>query len=293
MLSTRHKSPVVVGLEDSKSGWSALEWAAAYAGPDAAEFVLVHAYPDIAGLPRCAWGDLDRELTAEAKSLASKAGSFLRDTAGPVVVTKVVVPHAPVPLLRDRSEGAWMVVVGRREPGGVLSKLVGSTSYSLAEHAAAPVVVVPESWTVQGRLALPVYVGLNGLDDDAAVSFAADLARLHGAPLIGVRVLPLTFVDDQVAPGDRERWLQEHRMGLQSSVRDGLDGLELDTDVEIEIELGRPADALLARADRAGVVVIGGRPRQRILPTPLGAISRTLLRHAACPVAIAHSLTEA
>jgi nucleotide-binding universal stress UspA family protein len=281
---------IVVGLDDSASARTALVWAATVAAGSGCPFTLVHGYPDVSGPPMWGWREISFELQGEARTLTDEAEQFLRASAGVAEVSRIVQPEPPAPLLRAASEGAAMVVVGRHGTGGVLDKLVGSTAYSVAEHADAPVVVVPESWTSGDRAGGPVVLGLDDAYDAAALAFAHRFAGLTGVKLVGVhasRAPALTAREDEKSALDE--WLAERRDWLQAELESRMGDLVDEVPIVAEVAVGSPVDVLLERARDASLVVIGGRRRHRRLPAPFGSVARALLHACPCPLAIAHS----
>ena len=161
------------------------------------------------------WREINLELKTEAKMLADEADAYLRASASITVVRRLLLPQSPYSLLLWASQGASMVVVGRGHPTGILDKLVGSTAYGLAEHAHAPVVVVPEGWPAGRTDQGPVVLGVDGYDD-AATTFAKEFSDLAGASLVEAHAnhSPATALLDRAATaslvviGGRQR----HRM---------------------------------------------------------------------------------
>ncbi len=148
-MSTRLSSgEVVVGVDTTVSGRTALEWAAAYAratraplravhvfGPDAVaptiwapEALPGIGYPAIAGT-----GDSTRsEIQLVFDSLPPSLGWRLEFYEGPIGHTLV-----------ERSESADLLVIGTREHTGVDRLLNGSVSHYCVKHAACPIIAVP------------------------------------------------------------------------------------------------------------------------------------------------------
>ena len=107
------------------------------------------------GLGECSgrkgrWGGRSGLEAADARS-RSAAESVLADAAARVraeadvdVLTELVEGDAAQALL-DRSARADLLVVGARGLGGFAGLLLGSVSQRCVQHAACPVVVVPQS----------------------------------------------------------------------------------------------------------------------------------------------------
>ncbi|WP_308284467.1 universal stress protein [Pseudonocardia oceani] len=159
-------------------------------------------------------------------------------------------------------------------------------SVALAMHAACPVVVArgPRS---SGTASLPVVVGVDGSStSESAVGFAYESAASRRVGLVAVHVWSDTVADAEVAVLlDREAIEDgEHRQLVE-----GLAGwAEKFPDVAVERVVIRdlPAHALLERAARAQLVVVGSRGRGEFAGLVLGSVSNALLHRAPCPVAV-------
>ncbi len=115
-----------------------------------------------------------------------------------------------------------------------------------------------------------------GLEDTASVAGAALVARTLAQRF----ELPLLFVH-VVEPGQRA--VDDVRSVL--SLRQAVDALAPASDVAWRVEVGHPADRLLAVADEHGAsfVVVGCHgPRASLL----GSISADVSRRASCPVVV-------
>ncbi len=140
----RSAKRIVVGVDASDQSRGAMRWAISFAQPgDTIE--LVHAW------------NLNAIGGLEAPHLNPStfevgANRLLRDTADEVfedeerqlfdIVFTAIHGHASGSLI-DRSEGADLLVVGRRGLGGFRSLLLGSVSGDVVQHAKCPVVVTP------------------------------------------------------------------------------------------------------------------------------------------------------
>lgn len=139
---------IVVGLDGSDEARCAAEWAAELAKASGAEVLAVHAVPMIsvvgAGYGFVAapeldqgWLDevhkaLDGEWSDPFRAADVPCRTFLRQGGAAVQIMDVA-----------DSEGADLVVAGRRGHGGFAELVLGSVSHQLAHHARVPLVVVP------------------------------------------------------------------------------------------------------------------------------------------------------
>jgi nucleotide-binding universal stress UspA family protein len=140
---------IVVGLDDSRDGLAALDWAvdeAVRRHEPLTVLSVVNELPlatpgfyaaDAAGHVH----DVRRSTGRWARRVTSESAGRTLD--GPGVPVHVRVPSGhPAKLLVEASRDASMVVVGRGV-GGIGRLLLGSVSTAVVHHAHCPVVVVP------------------------------------------------------------------------------------------------------------------------------------------------------
>jgi len=139
---------IVVGVDGSGHSRKALETAAAEAaahGVPLTVLVIHQAVRDVYG-SASHYGD-DAALTEKAKEAAQAETDQVLAAAGsqPASVTVTAVHGLPVDELVKASEGADMIVLGRRGMGGFVRLLMGSVSSQVAQHAQCPVLIVPSA----------------------------------------------------------------------------------------------------------------------------------------------------
>ena len=139
---------IVVGVDGSGHSRKALETAAAEAaahGVPLTVLVIHQAVRDVYG-SASHYGD-DAALTEKAKEAAQAETDQVLAAASsqPASVTVTAVHGLPVDELVKASEGADMVVLGRRGMGGFARLLMGSVSSQVAQHAQCPVLIVPSA----------------------------------------------------------------------------------------------------------------------------------------------------
>ncbi|MGH3179056.1 MAG: universal stress protein [Streptosporangiaceae bacterium] len=137
---------IVVGVDGSGHSRKALERAAAEAAAHGAPLtvlVIHQAVRDVYG-SASHYGD-DAALTEKAKEAAKAETDQVLAAAStkPGSVTVTAVHGLPVDELVKASEGADMIVLGRRGMGGFARMLMGSVSSQVAQHAQCPVLIVP------------------------------------------------------------------------------------------------------------------------------------------------------
>ena len=140
---------IVVGVDGSEHAERAVQWCAAHAAGLDAEVVVVHVVetpgygptmgPYGAGIP-----PLTEEEREEIRDLVARDWCKPLADAG-VAFRVTVMKGRPAPALIEvaRTEGAGLVVTGRRSRGGLAECVLGSTSHQLSHHADCPLVIVP------------------------------------------------------------------------------------------------------------------------------------------------------
>ncbi len=277
---TAEPRPVVVGVDGSPSSYAAAGYAAWLAETRDAPLHLLHGY-FTPSYGYAIMGIADPyELTSEQaiaegdQLLAELAQKLKLAHPGLRSIRATQVGSSPAPLLIEQSKTAQLTGVGCRGLGGFSELLLGSVSAQVAAHAHGPVIVVRPP----GNLTAPTTPVLAGYDgspsSQLALEFAASEALRRKAKLVVVHV----FADDPAAAEDL----------LVDAVRP-LSAAHPDLDVELRTVFGLQPDQVLASESRdAGLLVLGCRGRGGFAGVLLGSVSRTLVHHASCPVAVVH-----
>ncbi|MFI2281219.1 universal stress protein [Nocardia beijingensis] len=135
--------PVVLGVDGSPVGESAIAAAFAEAAARDAELVAVHVWSDwdasrFAGQS----GRLDAVREDVERAVLAERLAGWQEKYPSVRVTREVEMAAPGAHLLSRSKDAQLLVVGSRGRGGFAGMLLGSTANDLVQHASCPVMVV-------------------------------------------------------------------------------------------------------------------------------------------------------
>lgn len=271
---------IVVGTDGSANAGVALHWAVEEAGVHGAqvEAVLVWSLLD----QHHADGD-DRFDPGYDQVAAEAAVAAYAVVEANEVATRAVC-DLPVRALLEAGDTADMLVVGARGKGGFDGLLLGAVSERLVEQSSLPVVVIRASAPVRGGR---VVVGVDGSRTSRdALRWAAVEARARDADLDVVHgwrrsVLPASpWIGMYPDLGDLE---SAGREILDDVLADpALDGLR----VHAHLAHGTAGRALVERAEGAGLVVVGSRGLGRLSGALLGSVSRQVVHHAPCPVAV-------
>lgn len=275
---------IVVGTDGSENATTAMRWAAEEAAVHGASLaaVLVWSYLDQFHADGSTTFDPAYNEDAARAALAAWVTQTLGD-AGENVEQHVEL-DLPARALLDAGDAADLLVLGARGVGGFEGLLLGSVSERVAQLAKAPVAVVRAHAPVHnGR----VVVGVDGSERSLeALRWAAAEARARDAELDVVhawRVPMMTAPSIFSAVPDLSMLEEVGRTVLDAAVADA--GLA-DTRVRPHLTNASAAQALIDRADRAGLVVVGTRGQGRVTGALLGSVSRQLLHHAPCPVVV-------
>jgi nucleotide-binding universal stress UspA family protein len=286
-MSIRSERPIVVGIDGSDEALDAARWAAAEAVRRGTRVRLVSAVPwnSFRALgPLAMEADGGREETFRAaRELVERAAVEAARTLPADQVDYDVRDGTPAAVLSAVSEGASLLVVGDRGRGGFAGLLVGSVAVSVAAAGHCPVVVVRGA---AGPADAPVVVGVSGAaDGDAALGFAFEQAFERGVPLVAVRAW-----SDEV-PGAAAAFLNRPEIERHESalLEDALALWQRKfprVTVEQRLVVDRPAAALVTASVDAQLVVVGTRGHGERVGTLLGSVSRAVVHHAHCPVAV-------
>jgi nucleotide-binding universal stress UspA family protein len=141
----RHSSRVVVGLDGSAYGQTALEYALQHAASRQWHVTALLAWRAAslhgAGVALPMAADAGQALTRHAEQLEDWAGPLRERFPETDLATEAIPGHAAEVLI-DASDAAALVVVGSRGRGAFVGLLLGSVSQSVLHHAHCPVAVV-------------------------------------------------------------------------------------------------------------------------------------------------------
>lgn len=134
---------VVVGVDGSAEGGSAIAFAFAEASLRGAGLRAVHAWKGAAGGGPLSSVDTEERAEGERRLLAEALAGW-SERYPDVKVTEQVEQGHPVEVLKKASAHAELLVVGSRGRGGLTGLLLGSVSHSLLQHAVCPLVITAE-----------------------------------------------------------------------------------------------------------------------------------------------------
>ncbi|SEH02678.1 Nucleotide-binding universal stress protein, UspA family [Nonomuraea solani] len=276
---------IIVGVDGSVASRAAVEWAAGDAVRRGVPLRIVHATDTswylVGRRPEAVLPDT---LLREGRRVLREAEALGRERQPSVEVTTLQVEGTPAGVLREQAKDALELVVGSRGLGGFAGALLGSVSIHVAGYVRCPVVVVRgEHRSAHGE----VVVGVDdSLECEPALAYAFEQAKLRGAPLRVVHAWQLPV--HAFAP-EATYDMDEVRTAQHQVVRDRVKTLNHDypqvTVVE-DVQCAHPVDALITAAEQADLLVVGSHGRGALRSALLGSVSRGVLHHARCPVAV-------
>ncbi|MFI9846663.1 universal stress protein [Nonomuraea sp. NPDC051941] len=276
---------IIVGVDGSVTSRAAVEWAANDAFRMRAPLRIVHAVDrDWYQIGKYPLPDVPDLLLREGRRILREAEALARERQPEVEVTTQNVEGMPAVVLREQAQEATELVVGSRGLGGFAGALQGSVSTHVAGHVHSPVVVVRgEQRPVHGEV-------VAGVDDspecEPALAYAFEQAKLRGATLRVVHAwqLPVHAFAPEAAYD-----MDEVRTAQHQVVRDRVEVTRKEypqvTVVE-DVVSAHPVDALVEASGQADLLVVGSHGHGALGSMLLGSVSRGVLHHARCPVAV-------
>jgi nucleotide-binding universal stress UspA family protein len=283
---------IVVGVDGSSSALAAAHYAAAIAGRRHATLSLIH----VIDTPFYGYGPVglagshtlsDEHQHRSALKMLQETANDIESSHQEVKVESRLQTGGIAARLIEESADAQLTVLGSRGMGGFASLMLGSVSTQTAAYGHGPIIVVRPAAAPQG----PILVGFDGsAAARAALDFGVQEALSRQAPLLVANTYweqprrwhhkpandPLTTARHQA-----EQLIND---ALQTPCKEHPD---LRYDIRT-IHNPNPAHSLVEESARAGLTVIGSRGRGGFAGLLLGSVSRTLIHHAAGPVAVIH-----
>lgn len=273
---------VAVGVEVSRSGLAALEWATAETAGTGAHLTICHVQ-----------GHDDDEGPSDLRNLGLTRPDLeryirrSRQRVGAGHCSVELPPGDLVSALLALSERADLLVVGSRDKADPLHRSVASR---LAAQARCPVVIVrPLLGQEVAPFAGHVVVGVDGTPPSAAaVRLAFAYAGRHGRSVTAVHV-------DDRRPGDfwfDDRFLETHftveppGLDLLARAVEPVAARHPHIPVQRAVYGGDPVTGLRRAAAGAALLVLGRHGNRRPAPLRLGSTSQAFASRAGCVVAV-------
>lgn len=283
---------VVAGYDGSPASEAAVWWAAAEADRRQSRLRLIYALPlpfmsSPLGAPSV---PLPTERLREtAEHLLAELALRVRDVWPRLAVDAVVTFAGATQALLQEATTADLVVVGSRGLGEFRDLAMGSVSAHVATHASCPVVVVPPRWQA-GRSGSGIVVGVDGSKRSLeAIEFAFEQAEARHSSLTAVMAWndPVSSGPDDPLPLVYDLGvLEEESSALFAESMAGYRDKYPDVPLHAELVHGTAREVLTEAGESAELLVVGSRGLGAFRGLLLGSISRALVHHPPCPIAI-------
>ncbi|MEU9997503.1 universal stress protein [Streptomyces sp. NPDC050848] len=276
---------VVVGVDGSPSGRTAVLWAAAEADRRGRPLQLVHA-ADTDRRALFANAETIQAVREAGRDLLIETVSMVQERFPDLAVTKELSRQDPVAGLRAAAGHRGTIVVGNRGLGGFSTLMLGSVGLGVAARAEAPVIVVrgdsdrPESGSVTAAV--------HGASDVGWLLVAAAEADARKAVLRLVSVWNvLTHVGSVATMLDDLDEIARQRVHEIKALADRVRNFYPGLIVSHHVETGTSTPGILVEASAHTDLLVMGREHRVLGAGPsLGRVAHVLLHHAHCPVEI-------
>ena len=254
---------------------------------------------DVLGVP---WGkppppdaaEIEAAVLGVHEDAIERAEAVIRSTRADLAIDRVLARGRAASVIVDQAGefGADLVAVGHRGLGTWESRLLGSVSAEVVDHAPCPVLVVRDD-----RIGPVVLADDGSADALAAAQLVADWPLFSGTPVTVVGVVDNAFpYATAVAPPLYAETLEHFADAVEAERRARAAACgttaerlhEAGIDASVQIRSGDPAHEIVAaaRAIEAGIVVIGTRGRTGLRRLILGSVARNVLLSAPCSVLV-------
>jgi nucleotide-binding universal stress UspA family protein len=262
---------ITIGVDPGGAASTAVDWVIGWHRAQHAQITLVTAFDYLVD-----------EVDVDEEVLEREARRIREALPGAQVETAMADGSVPGVLERSSRE-ADLLVVGSHRTRHARSVLTGRLPLRIAEHAACPVVVVPDDWQPRSG---SIVVGLGDDESsDAAVAFAAvqaadlgiELRVLHAwSPPSSSAELPSLVLDPAELGAAHAARLAEiaRRLRAQGAM------------VHESLHEGAAGFALVALAADAALVVVGTHRTGPIGELLVGSTAATLIRESRTPVCV-------
>jgi nucleotide-binding universal stress UspA family protein len=285
---------IIVGMDGSDPSIEALRWAAYEARRRSAAIRMVSCYSTLVyGSPEGAVYPTAADLEACKESAAAvfvTATEMVAAIDPQLVVEGVTSNSSAVVGVTDAASVGDEIVIGSTGHAGFLDGLVGSVATGVTHRAHVPVIVVPsKSPAAIGDTMRKIVVGVDGSAESLqALEWAYGEALLTGAELTVVHGWIYPYDGPRTSVSEPRSQMQLDAMHELQTSLSSLGQRVTSGSIHIHPKLSErsPAESLLAEANDADLVVVGSRGRGGLRSLLLGSVSRTVVHHAPCPVAV-------
>jgi nucleotide-binding universal stress UspA family protein len=273
---------ILVAFDPQTFDRAPVRFAAAAARFADVPLVIASIRTDVAPAPSARVDLVGEELGRLRADLTREHGNDVRTRVGRVLPPAGVaraLQHVIV------EEHASLVVVGASNRGVIGRVVPGTTAQQVMDGCTCPVVVVPHGYEPPNQLTTVGVAFVPTPEGRRALQQAAAIARMTGARLRVLTAMKPSLGADASAGPARDA-AERHRAELDDTVAEAIaehaGGLQIESDVFVD----DPADALVRVAPHLDLLVMGSRGYGPRLAVLLGGVSRRVTTTAQCPVLV-------
>ena len=272
----------------------ALQWAAYEARRRNAEVLAVSCYsvPVYGSLEGAVYPTPD-DIDLFKESAAAIVGRAIETVAeiDPKIVVEGMSAMSPAAIaIAEAARPGDEIVVGATGHGGLIDDLLGSVAMSVVHRSHVPVIVVPAKPAVEfGASMKKIVVGVDGSAPSLhALEWAYNEALVSDAELTAVHGWVYPYSGPRTSVSEPRTQMQLDAMEELKASLESLGPRLAGGSLHVHARLieQSPAGAMLEESADADLVVVGSRGRGAVRSTLLGSVSRTVVQHATCPVAV-------
>ncbi|VXC13043.1 universal stress protein [Aeromicrobium sp. 9AM] len=277
---------IVVGVDGSEVGAAAVRYAAVRARREGCGVHVVHVLPHMIPMnPMLPLGSADTFPEVGARIVDAARIEAEKVGGSDVRVTTAVVEGHRASAIVNEAEGARLIVLGHADRSRI-HMFTDRTFAGVAAHSSCPVIAVPATWHDLSRD--KIVVGVADTEQvDGALEEAFRRADAMDAQLAIVHAWMVDNAYEDIIFDRVER--EEIRRRGEAGIRAAITGLRSDfpeVEVSVVVEHAEPARAVLNHSQDATLVILGRRSRHGLPDLQLGSTTRTVVRHATCPVEV-------
>lgn len=285
---------VVVGVDGSEGSFEALVWATHHARhvKAALHIVTVTEIPAVytaAGVPALPLGSTFEDLVRQGIDVNNRAIDDAKAFDLGITVTGSAIVGTPVSGLVEATPPGDVLVVSASSQSGRVADVLGSVATGVMHRAHGPVVVVhgpvPNDAPLQR-----IVVGIDGYDESTtALLWACETAVQAGAGVELVHAWEYPYRTKDAVFGSPQAEMQRDATALADSVVEGLRSEHRERITATHVVEGLTADVLIDISKDADLLVVGSHGRGGFRSLLLGSVSRKVVQHAMCTVAVVPS----
>jgi nucleotide-binding universal stress UspA family protein len=286
---------IMCPVDFSPGSHQAMRTAVRIANEHDAELVLVHSWyipPATFSGDYVYAADVVQGLSDDAQRALENAVGEARNLGARRVTPKMLngLPWQQIIDAARGEPGLGLIVIGTHGRTGLSRVLMGSVAELVVRHAPCPVLTIrpANEPTPYAHVLCPVDLSKPALE---AVNLAAEVVKpgATGITLLHVLELPASYTGELPIP-DFHRDLDARSAALLDRWTADLKA-KLSVPVSQLTRIGRPGAQILAELehDRTfDLVVMGSHGHTGIARMLLGSVAEKVVRHARCPVLVAH-----